>query len=271
MKASPRLLAITDSRCEPSTRYRVRQYLDGPWAEDLTVEIAPWPHERVEQLRLVATASTFQAVVLQRVLPERGILRRLQDHARRLVFDFDDAIVFRGSGRRRWSRWWRFRGLARRCDAIIAGSDYLAGVARSLVPSAAAHVVPTTVDWSRYAPSPLRESESMTGPIGWIGGHWTLPYLEPLHEPLRRLAREFSDFRLRVIADAVPAWKDVSIERVQWTEADEVGALHDLRVGLAPLPDDRWTRGKCGLRLLQYVAAGVPAIASPVGVQGTLV
>ena len=122
---------------------------------------------------------------------------------------------------------------------------------------------------ARYAPAP---SATGTAPVvGWIGAHWTLPYLAQLRRPLDALSAEIAGLTVRVIADRAPDLGRTRVELIPWTAETEVQELRRLRVGVAPLPDDVWTRGKCGLRLLQFLAAGVPAVASPVGTQAEIV
>ena len=118
-------------------------------------------------------------------------------------------------------------------------------------------VVPSVVDVERYAPAPKREPFTAV----WVGQRAKLPHLETVRPAL--LA---AGIRLRVIADDAPE----GTEFVAWSAQGEAPALAECHVGLMPLPDNRFTRGKCGYKLLQYYAAGVPAVASPVGVNRSL-
>lgn len=273
-----RLLAITHpgSAVSVSTRYRVTAYEPYLHPHQIHVETLHWPRraaEGAEQAALLESVAQADAVLLQRYLPSRRWLRRIRARARRLVYDFDDAILYaestRGRPRLLLQRWWRFRAMMRCCDAVTAGNAYLAELAQREVPQRRVEVLPTTVDWDRYDRAPSRTE---TAPVvGWIGGRWTLPYLEQLRRPLERLSAEIPGLTVRVIADQAPNLGKTRVELVPWAAETEVRELQRLRVGLAPLPDDAWTRGKCGLRLLQYLAAGVPAVASPVGTQAEIV
>ncbi len=276
-----RLLALTDpgSGVSASTRYRVSQFEPYLRHHHIHVETLPWPRrasagagER-ERASLLESVATADAVLFQRYLPTRARLREVRARARRLVYDFDDAILYRESTRGRprllLPRWWRFRAMMDGCDAVTAGNSYLAELAQRWAPAGRVEVLPTTVELARYDPEPLRPAAAPV--VGWIGGRWTLPYLEQLRRPLEALSTEVAGLTLRVIADLAPDLGRTRVELVPWAAETEVRELKRLHAGVAPLPDDAWTRGKCGLRLLQYLAAGIPAVASPVGVQAEIV
>ena len=157
---------------------------------------------------------------------------------------------------RSWARARRFFRTVEAADAVIAGNRLLAGVARLRRPHV--HVVPSAVDVERYTP----QVEKLAEPTAvWIGQRATLPYLEPLLGAVER-----SGFRLRVIADAFPP----GVEQVAWAADTAPARLAECHLGLMPLSDDRFARGKCGYKLLQYYAAGLPAVVSPVGAGRTL-
>jgi glycosyltransferase involved in cell wall biosynthesis len=137
--------------------------------------------------------------------------------------------------------------------------------------------LPTTIDLQPYereslvvgaAETPISNDSSV---IGWLGLASTMPYLASLQQSLERLSAELPDLRIRVISSQPPTLGKLPIEFVPWTSQTEARDLKRLRVGLAPLFDDAWTRGKCARRLTQYMAAGVPAVASPVGAQAEIV
>lgn len=196
---------------------------------------------------------------------------------RPLAFDFDDAI-FLPNPNTAWGRW---SGLAARCkcpgktDAILAastvvlaGNDYLAEHARRF--NRQVVVMPTVVDPDRY-PDATRRPETATPVVGWVGTHTTAAYLAQIAAPLAELARH-REFRLRLVgAGANIALPDVPVDAVPWRLEGEGEQFSELDIGLYPLPDTPWSRGKCGFKAIQYLAAGVPTVCSPVGVTTEIV
>lgn len=271
-----RVLFISKSRAAASTRYRALQLLplleERGWAAEQRV--APKTMAgRAAMLRAASRAGVV--VVLRRTFtpPMRLALRRA---ARRLVFDFDDAIYTTADGPSR-SRCRRFAAMLNRCDQVWAGNQTLAEAAREHQSNVTVH--PTCLDPAPYladAPASCRTWEAEPhGPgvtLVWIGSSSTRPYLESIFTPLAEAAGRVGRLRLRVVADfAPPQQPPLEIQPVTWSREIEAAALRSSDIGVAPLPKDPWTRGKCGFKVLQYMAAGLPVIASPVGVNADLV
>jgi glycosyltransferase involved in cell wall biosynthesis len=188
------------------------------------------------------------------------------------AYDFDDAM-YAGSGPgTTWAprvlkaeayRWRRYVATAR---LVLAGNEHLASVARRR--ARRVEVVPSCIDPSRYVPCAHQARSPVT--VGWVGSPTTTPFLEPILPAFERLNRDRMLARLLVVgAGSLPArpW----LEQRAWSAEREAADLSEFDVGIMPLPDTPWTRGKCGYKVLQYFAAGVPVIASPVGVNARLV
>ncbi len=218
-----------------------------------------------------------------------GLLRRLRARRARLVYNFDDAVHLEAPGRapllgsfRRPAE--RTAELCRHAGAVMAGNDYLADFARGVRggkaaegagegQSAGVHVMPTVLDTDAFRPN-AGASDPAGGEVprvGWIGTHSTLPYLTELFPALARLQAR-TPFRLVVICNRAPEpFTGLDVEFVPWSAEGELEQVLSLDLGLYPLPDDPWTRGKCGFKAIQYMACGVPTIASPVGMLPQLV
>jgi glycosyltransferase involved in cell wall biosynthesis len=267
-----KLLAITDPGCAASTRYRVTQFGNYFQQHGVQIQAVNFSREEKEIARLLELAAQADVVVFQRFLPRTSVLKKFRQRAKRLVFDFDDAVTHRESARGarvNLRRWWRFRQMVRGGDAVTAGNDYLSALAARHADARRVFTVPTVVDLEKYEREPATADAALT--LGWIGGRSTLPYLEKLREPLGKLSEEFPGLVVRAIADKMPELGKTRAELAPWSEATEARDLKKLSAGLAPLPDDAWTRGKCGLRLIQYLAAGIPAVAAPVGTQEKII
>ena len=146
-------------------------------------------------------------------------------------------------------------------DVVAAGNDVLAAIAR---PAARAlEILPTSIDVARYRPAAAGGDGSPT--IVWIGSPENLIYLEMIRPALARLTARHPALKVRVICSRFPAWPEINVEGVPWSEATEAGALAAAHIGIMPLTDDEWARGKCAFKLLQYMAAALPCVASPVG------
>lgn len=187
------------------------------------------------------------------------------------IFDFDDAVWFRYvSPANLYFSYLRFPGktatLCREARHVMAGNRYLRDYAARF--NSHVSIVPTTIDTEKYR---LPSERSASRPvIGWTGSYSSEQYLEMLRPVLERLRRRI-DFRMVVIGGGAFQAEGVEVEHRPWRSATETADLADLDIGLMPLPDAEWERGKCGLKALQYMALGIPVVVSPVGVNAEIV
>jgi glycosyltransferase involved in cell wall biosynthesis len=149
----------------------------------------------------------------------------------------------------------------------MVGNPYLAEYARQV--NDRVTVIPTTIDTEKYRVLPRTEK---TGPpvIGWTGSHSTVQHLDTLRGALKKLA-ERESFRLRVIGTPAYECPPIEVEAMAWRADSELEDLSAIDIGVMPLPDDKWSKGKCGLKALQFMALGIPTICSPVGVNTDII
>jgi len=185
----------------------------------------------------------------------------------RVAIEMDDAIYLTPGHEK------KMPALLSMATGAIVGNDRLAAYAKQF--SSRVSVVPTVVDTERFMPDPTRSAgspEHSSEPITivWIGLAYNLKYLDVLAPALRALQSRFR-VMLRVVCSQAPRVPGVEIEFRPWDFQREVADLQDATIGVMPLENTEWARGKCGLKLLQYLAVGLPAVASPVGVNGDII
>ena len=192
-----------------------------------------------------------------------------------VVYDFDDAIwihaISPGNRRLAWLKnVTKIPDLLRLSHTVIAGNAYLAEYARQF--NGRVVVVPTCVDTSRFVPAPAPATERQPVVVGWSGSPTTIRHLELASPPLARIRALYGDrVRFKVVGDPRFRSEALGITGEPWSASTEVQALQAMDIGLMPLPDDAWARGKCGLKGLTYMAAGVACVMSDVGVNREIV
>lgn len=267
MADGKRLLVLTRSRDNASFRQRIAACFDHLAARGIsveTVELAAGPLARRRQFR---RACRFDGLWLHRKTLTAWDALALRGAARRLIFDFDDAIMYQARSAAEGphpARLRRFRRTVAMADLILAGNAYLADhVAQA---GGRAEIVPTGLDAARYPP---KSDYRTQGPVRlvWIGSRSTLKLLHPFRDMLAALGPGSAGpvVTLRIIADAGLDVPGLKIENLPWSLESESQLLAESDIGIAPLPDTPFTRGKCAFKVLQYMAAGLPVVTSPVG------
>lgn len=287
----------------PSQRFRFEQYL--PYLRDHGVEcdvsfllgpsddrIFYGPGNALQKARIAATSldqrrvettrthlDRYDAVYIQREALFFGppiIERRIARSDTALVFDFDDAIwIHVISASNRWASSLKFahktREIVGLADLVLAGNPYLADFARDHR-ARRVEVIPTTIDTAYHVPNPHPRPADAPVCIGWTGSFSTLVHLEGAVRPLRRIQERYGDrVTLRVIGDGSYRNEALGLTGLPWRLDTEIQDLWPIDIGIMPLPDDEWARGKCAFKGLQYMALAIPTVMSPVGVNTDIV
>ncbi len=226
------------------------------------------------RLRDLLAVRTYDVVVVEKeLLPyipavfER-LLGRLETP---YIVDYDDAI-FHNYDRSGNTLVQKLLGtkidvVMREADAVVAGNKYLASRARKAGASRV-EIVPTVIDLAKYPHVPPSEDGPFT--IGWIGSPSTVQYVEGISSALRVVCDQ-RDARVVLVGSGAVELPGVPLEVREWSEETEVEYIAEFDVGIMPLVDTPWERGKCGFKLIQYMACGKPLVASPVGMNTEIV
>lgn len=269
-----RVAAFTGGKTVPSARFRVRQYLDSLKSLDVEMTELPRlcekypPRSRLarpawllaslaEEMLNFARSRRYDVVLLQRemistlVTFERWL-------GRNVLLDVDDAIFLIRNG-------YVAKRLANKAAMIVCGNGYLAEKFSEW--NSNVRVIPTAVDTERYLPRARAGGDSGIV-IGWIGTSSNVHELAAIEDPIAAALAVCPRAKLRIVSNAFPALtkiKGEQIERIRWSESGEVRAIQGMDIGIMPLRDSEWTRGKCAFKMIQYMACGIPSIVSPVG------
>jgi glycosyltransferase involved in cell wall biosynthesis len=269
-----RLLALTEDADFVCYRYRLAAFEPALAAASWNLEL--WPrrrglHDFAAMLRAIRAVD---AVVVQRRLFSAAKAWLIRRAARVLIFDFDDAIYSRDSNASRAAadpvRLARFRRMVRLADGCLAGSEYLRRTADARGGRPPAHLVPTCVDPTRYRLA-AHERSAGAAELVWIGSPSTAGSLADARPCIAAAAAAAPGLRLHVICDARDRDCGLPARHSAWSAASETDDLARADIGIAWLPVHPWSAGKCGLKVLQYMAAGLPVVANSIGIHRHLI
>lgn len=191
---------------------------------------------------------------------------------KKLIYDFDDAIWIPNTGsENKLAAWlkafWKVKRVCRMATTITPGNQYLCNYAAQYNDNVM--LLPTCVDMER-GHNKIKEHGEHKVVVGWTGSHSTLPYLDAIIPVLQELQQEM-DISFLVIANRKPELPLTDWDFIPWREQSELDDLLKMDIGVMPLQNDAWSEGKCGFKLIQYLSVGIPALASPVGVNSAII
>jgi glycosyltransferase involved in cell wall biosynthesis len=271
-----KVTALTGSKHDPSSRFRVRQFIKPlnalgievteywPLISRYKVEPLPWLVKAMRSRGLRAARSSDVTWLGRELISGRLSFEASAGNKR--VFDVDDAIwlPYQAKLGRDFSA-----DIVKRCDGVIAGNHYLANHYEQL--GAKVWMVPTSIDTDVWTPAQPSDEPRWT--IGWSGSWTNLKFLYSIEAPLTDFLARNLDARLLIVCDRAPKFKKLPRDSwlyVPWTMQNEVGLVQLMDVGLMPLEDSEWALGKCGFKMLSYMSVGLPVVVSPVGVNAEI-
>lgn len=266
----PRILLIISNPNQAAYRLRWGQLLPGLKERGIDIDVQVRPKSILGRARLAHTASGYDTVIIQRKMLDPWEARLLRRSARRVLIDIDDATMYSAREVSRFSAWRqnrRFRATARILDLAVVGNEYLQ--AQFTQQGCRCEILPTTVDPNHYQV----KQHAQTTPVRlvWIGSKSTLPYLQQFLPAIDAAHNRPVPLELITIADASVRHAKMPVQHTPWSQETESAALARGDIGIAPTPEDPWAMGKCGFKIIQYMATGLPVIASPVGANAKIV
>lgn len=191
---------------------------------------------------------------------------------KKYIYDFDDAIWLPNFSQanakfQRLKAYWKVKKIIKWAEKVTVGNTFLKEYANRFNKNVS--VIPTTIDLiNSHTINTTQSKEKVI--IGWTGTHTTIQYLKSIIPVLQKLEQKF-DFSFRVISNQVPEFNLESLEFIKWNKESEIKDLSEINIGIMPMEDAIWTKGKCGFKGLQYMSLQIPAIMSPVGVNPSII
>jgi glycosyltransferase involved in cell wall biosynthesis len=254
-----------------ASRYRVLQYLPYLKSDGVEAVVSLYPRTLKENIRFFNSLPQYDIVFLQRKRFNQPRLEWLRKRAKRVVYDFDDSVMYRNSKAKdpiSQTRKKRFIQMIEASDYVIAGNEFLKNEVHRINPRV--EVIPTSIDQERYG---LKDysARKETVTLGWIGDHGSIHYLENMRPIFEKIGERYAHSELKIVCDIFFDCEKIRVVKKPWKSEEEVTDLQSFDIGLMPLVDDPWSWGKCGLKIIQYQGVGVPVVCTPVGVNRDLV
>jgi glycosyltransferase involved in cell wall biosynthesis len=267
-----RIIFLTHSSNQ-GHRFRVEQYFPYLIAHQVEPKWQPLSGSWKKRLIFYRQLPFFDVVCIQRRLLSPFEFYWIRKKSSKVLFDLDDAVMYRSSSSphpHSLSRWLKFRWIVKGSDVVTVGNQFLKNEVLKVDREKKVFVIPTSIDMNLY-PQKKKISERPEIILGWIGTKGNLKYLKKLEPVFETLHQRFPQVKLKIVSNDFYDSSHLPIVKKPWKLEDENEDLISFDIGLMPLNDDLWSRGKCGLKIVQYLSVGVPVVCTPVGINPDIV
>ncbi len=261
-------LTIDDGK-RPSTRYRVLKYIPLLELKGISCKVMLGTTNIKNLFRKLYNIYFSDIIVIQKKILKKFIFRIFLLLNKNIIYDFDDAVYAKESFREKVvnkdfgtdKTIKRLHYVLKKSRYIIAGNNHLKRYALKYNKNIC--VIPSSIKFSEYSKKKSKQNKNIY--IGWIGLGPNTFYLHQLKSVLTYICKVKKNVKLLVISDIKFKMDNVSVVNYRWNEKKELTLLHKIDIGIMPLIDDEWSKGKSAFKIIQYMAAGIPVVASPVG------
>ncbi len=269
----------------PSNRFRIEQYLPYLDKKDISYRLRPFCNNDFyfllrarghyfkklaylivfSLLRVVDLfrAGAYDIVFIHReAFPTKDYIFEwlFRRFAKKLIYDFDDAVFLKKPA--------KIKAVVRMADGVIAGNEFLKSYASTL--NKEVSVLPTPIDTGKYVPTAEKRGGKRIV-IGWMGTPTTSKYLKEIRSVFEFILKKYGNVEIDIVGGTSESFLGGGLTHKAWALDREVRDLQGFDIGIMPMPDNEWTRGKCAFKIIQYMAVGIPLVASPVGMNTEVV
>jgi len=277
MQKSRKILLLTvGPRERASARYRALQYIPtlnhiGYITSVITPITKPSASikrllsRRTEENNILSAAKTSDIVFIQKRLFRVNFIKKLLTSGILLIFDFDDIIHtthddhWSALTKKRIEK--RFQSICSLSNLVIAGNYYLSEIAKQHSDNVI--IIPTVVEFKRYSEKKHYKKDNIV--LGWIGQPNNYNLIEEIFPVLHKISMKHKEVKLLIISKGNIHTNSIHIEQIEWQEDKETDDLLKIDIGIMPMTDNEWSKGKCALKAIQYMASGIPTVCSDVG------